>query len=345
MFDDAIAAAAATAPTIRAQVPLVPGLQLNIDGDYLAYYASGKEGTTPGEARLNAIGIIDAFRTRVGADNVVVHNTAKNSHKGERYLVATVKPYQAQRVGSQKPANQPYLQDWIQGYTGPTFLSKTWVGREADDGIGACALYATSQPLGYAAIATRDKDMRMLPGMHINWLEHQVTRVEPGAYDVIGEDGLQYGLKFFWLQMLMGDAADNIPGLERIRTDNPDKSFKGFKTIGEKGAAEVLKHCRSNEDAYYMVRHEYVRGYNTSTDFALDRFCEQAALLWMRCGNDAAVADFAHHAGPSRINQHFDQLMWDAVERLETRVTNARNQINELSDSDSSSSADGGAAE
>jgi len=341
MFEAAIAAIAEAASHKAEMVPMVPGLTVHIDGDYLAYYASGNDETEPGQARQNAINLVQTFMGRIGAENAIVHNTAKGCQKGERYLIATVKPYQGQRDSGRKPRNHAYLQDWLQSYEGELFRAKNWATREADDGMGACAHFAIGKAPGYAAIATADKDMRMLPGVHVNWRDPaKVTRVMPGDYDVRGEDGKQYGLKWFFLQMLMGDAADNCPGLEQYRHDNPDGSFHSFKKCGEKTAEKLLAHCADTRAACEEVIRLYCRGYNSSLETALDRFCEQAALMWMRLDNTASVADFAHHAGFSRINHCFDNAVWAAVERLETRVRIAREQINALCRQDDPRPAD-----
>lgn len=329
----AIAKAAQEAPSVAVPAPVVPGLGLHVDGDYLAYYASGNDETTPGEARLNALGIIEKFKSRSGADHVIMHNTAKGCHKGERYLIATVKPYQAQRADGRKPKNHAYLQDWLQTYEGRIFRAKNWTSREADDGIAACAHHAVGTAHGYIAIATADKDLRMLPGLHLTWKSPIETRVYPGDYDVLGADGKQYGLKWFFLQMLQGDTADNIPGLEKYQDRNPDGTHKSFKPMGEKTADKFLGDCTTVQAAYARVIDLYRRGYHGRPEgFAEDRFCEQAGLLWMRLDNAASVGDFARHAGKSRINHLFDEAMWAAVERMENRVKLARSAINELSD-------------
>jgi DNA polymerase-1 len=333
MFEAAINAAAEAAPHQTEPVALVPGLQLHVDGDYLAYYASGNEDTTPGEARLNAISLIEVFRAAVGAEAVVMHNTAKGCHKGERYLIATVKPYQAQRVDGRKPKNHGYLQNWLQGYEGPLFRAKNWTSREADDGIAACAHFAVGREPGYIAIATADKDMRMLPGLHLNWKTRQLTTVSPGAYDVMGEDDKQYGLKFFFQQMLMGDAADNCPGLEKYEVQHPDGSFKALKPCGEKTAIKLLEGCTNVQEALDVVLQLYRGGYHGQHDnVPYDRFVEQAGLLWMRCGLDASVTDFATHKGASAIP--YPTPILEAAKRLQERVTLARTAINALADSD-----------
>lgn len=329
LFEDAINAVAEANPMTVADVPMVPNLTVHVDGDYLAYYAAGNDDTTPGEARLNALNLLDYFRGRIGAERAVVHLTAPNSHKGERYLVATVKPYQGHRSGSRKPKNHGYLQDWLLGYTGDAFHSKVWATREADDGIGACSHYAVGTTPGYAGIATADKDMRMLPGVHINWRNGAVTRVNPGDYEVIGEDGKLYGTKWFLLQMLQGDTADHIPGLEQRKLLKPDGGFHRFEKVGEKTAEKILAGTSNLTEGVARVWQEYLNGYH-SEEFAADRFAEQASLLWMRCDNAASVIDFATHAGHSKLPLPNEVMR--AAERLAERVTNARQEINKFTD-------------
>jgi hypothetical protein len=300
-----------------------------VDGDYLAYYGAGNDDTDPGMAKVNALGYIEAFRAVVGADKIVVHMTSKGCNKGERFLAATVKPYQGQRDSGRKPKNHGYLQKFLMDYDGDVFQSKTWATREADDGIGACALYAVDKKPSYIAIATADKDLRMLPGKHIVWRTREVVTVPPGAYEVIGPGDKVYGLKWFWLQMLMGDGADNCPGLQWAFLPNAKGEAKLTK-IGEARAATLLADCADTDEAGRRVLDLYLNGYNSSPEFAMDRFVEQAALLWMRTDRTGSLTDFATHTGASRINGCFTQPVWDAVERLSERVEIARKQINSL---------------
>lgn len=333
-FANAIAQAAVEAPSIQAYPAKVPGLVCHIDGDYLAYYASGNDETEPGQARYNAMALIETFMGLTGASSAVVHNTASNCHKGERYLVATVKPYQGQRDGGRKPKNYPYLRELLLNYSGDVFTSKTWATREADDGFGACSYFAQGNPkqAGYAALATADKDMRMLPGLHVDWTKRCLTSVKPGEYCVIGPNEKIYGLKWFWLQMLMGDQADNCPGLEyTFLSTVPGKTPERMCKVGEKTALKILEGIDNGDDAYRCVRSHYRRGYaGRGVDFGDDRFVEQAALMWMRTGPKAEVLDFAQHKGPGGFSHLFDQDMWAACERLDKRVKARRAELDAL---------------
>src|SRR5690606_34571648 len=102
---------------------------------------------------------------------------------------------------SRKPKNWAYLRDWMQSYHGDLYTVKTWGTREADDGI---AYHATVLGVDKSVIASNDKDLRMIPGWHIDWTSYEMTRLDT-EFSVLGENAKQYGHKWFWLQCLMGD--------------------------------------------------------------------------------------------------------------------------------------------
>lgn len=321
-FEEAIRIAATETPQVTTTLPQVAGLALHLDGDYLAYYASGNDETVPGQARQNALDLIESFRSRVGAETVIVHNTSDGSTKGERFLAAKVKPYQGHRSSSRKPKNHAYLRDYLLNYVGAAFTSTNWADREADDAIGLGAMTAIGGTPGYAAIATKDKDMRMLPGHHINWTSRDVVIVPPGAFEVIGSDNKLYGLKWFWQQMLEGDSADNCPGLEYYV--NPKGTLA---KLGPKTAEKLLAGTTTSDEAAAIVIDLYKGAYQ---DTWAERFVEQASLLWMRVSPTGEVDDFATHNGHSRINTAFDDEILDAAAALKDRVALARQTLNEL---------------
>ncbi|ALF01658.1 5'-3' exonuclease [Caulobacter phage Percy] len=319
----------------------VPGLVLHVDGDYLAYYGSGKDTKPQDEAWADTLKLVEIFRLRTGSEKVVMHNTGDTSDKGGRFHVGTVKPYQGQRDPGRKPANYRYIRTKLLTDGAGPWQTKTWQTREADDGIGACALYATTQPVGYCAIATADKDMRMLPGLHIDWVKPDIplTRVLPGQFDVLGANFKQYGLKWFWLQMLMGDTADNCPGLPQYRYIDPKKGDVKFAKVGEKTAEKLLEDCKTSQEAYLMVSTLYQEAYtpvNDEGDFVkghtewADRFVEQAALLWMRTDATATLLDFLNHAGASKLCDAWHPDIRVAAARLLKRVTTAREKVEAL---------------
>ena len=87
-------------------------------------------------------------------------------------------------------------------------------GQEADDDIGIIA----HREQGEAIIVSLDKDLLQIPSYNYNFVKKKVTRVT--------RDSAQ---KFFYKQLLMGDAADNIPGVDKIGDVKSDKILDGLE--------------------------------------------------------------------------------------------------------------------
>lgn len=283
---DAVAAAAAAAPQNEpeARPDVVSGRTLLVDGDYLAYYAAGNDETSPGRARQNALEKIEAFKVLSGSDKVVIHLTDQSSNKGGRYEVATVKPYQGQRNSGRKPKNWRSLRDWLETYSGSAFKVKTWTDREADDGM---AYHARVLGVQLAVVATADKDMRMFPGIHIDWHSYDLTVLDHRDFRLVGGNGKLYGKAWFWQQVLQGDTADNIPGLEGFIKPN-GKVGK----IGEKTAEGFLAGADDVYKALDVVVPLYQGYYQESW---AERLAEQAILLWMRDDMKADIQNWLDH--------------------------------------------------
>lgn len=260
-------------PAIEPQgVPVVPGRRIHIDGDMLAYQCGGNDDTDVATSRRILKSKIDLFKEASGAEGVLLHLTASGSTKGHRAVIAYTKPYQGQRKGH-RPKNWQYLRDYmIEGLAGPV---KQWFDREADDGFG---FISENCPLD--VIATRDKDMRMLPGWHLNWDTYELVKVGADQF-ALEAGGKLYGHKWFWTQMLWGDAADNIPGLPK----HPDFP----RGVGEVAAGKILAFAHDDESAAHAVAQAYKAYWG---DEWADRYVEQASLLWIRRTNQAPINEW-----------------------------------------------------
>lgn len=162
-----------------------------------------------------------------------------------RHEVATVKPYKGTRKGS-----KPLHYDNLTAYMLNCHDCVVAEGCEADD------LLAMSQT-DDTIICTRDKDLRMVPGMHYGWLCGKQPQYGPRK--VSDEEGA----KFFCTQLLTGDTVDNIPGLPRV---------------GPVKAAAILEGCNGMEECLKAVREAYRAFYG---DEWAERMSEQGKLLWM----------------------------------------------------------------
>lgn len=298
--------AAAQASAVR---PVYPGRVVHVDGDYLAYFCAGGDDMPAGTARQVAKDRIARMVEVCGADGAMMHLTDESSDKGKRYAIASVKPYQGNRSGKGKPKNWQAVRDYL--LRGSDFHVALYFDREADDGIALASARAVARgDHTLCAISTRDKDMRMLPGLHLDWQSFEQLEVAPGQYVVIGDNGLVYGEKWFWLQMLQGDTTDNIPGLEWYSSGTVQKK------VGDKTAEKLLAGCTSSTEAATVVMNLYRGAYH---DTWADRFVEQAALLWLRRDTPASLRDFycalSPHVWPAEIDT--------ALDRLENRVYHA----------------------
>lgn len=301
--------------------PPVKGRVLVLDGDYLAYYAAGNDDTEPGLARRNALDKIEAFRALSGAERVVIHLTASGASKGDRFIAATVKPYQGQRDKGRKPKNWHALRAWLETYQGPVFKTKVWYDREADDGM---AYHAAVLGWMLAVIASADKDMRMYPGIHVDWQTYAITHSQPGCFRTENEiTGKLFGHAWFWQQMLQGDTADHIPGLPKYRKPNGTLGL-----LGEKTAAKLLADATNDAEALDVVAELY-RGYwgeDKEYDWA-DALAEQATLLWMREDKHAKSDDWLRTVDPNHM--HHSSLR-RAADTLNERIDEAYRLVQEI---------------
>ena len=210
--------------------PVVPGRTVHIDADFLAYQCTaektdGTEDKTYEDMQHNAEVAVGTLRGLAGAEHVHLHLTPSTSNKGGRYDLACIKEYQGNRVDKPKPRYLGIMREW---------LAKRYQGTlhqfcEADDGMSAAQYKAIAAgETNLSIIASKDKDLLMVPGLHLDWDTGQITATEPdddfGHVELVERttpSGVTkklkgIGHKFFWAQMLIGDTADNISGLPAV---------------------------------------------------------------------------------------------------------------------------------
>ena len=180
-----------------------------------------------------------------------------------RIEVAKSKPYKGQRK-----QEKPFHRDNIRAYMLDNYDVRVANGMEADDLL---AIEQTQAPPLTTIICTRDKDLRMVEGMHFGWPCGKQLQYGPKRVDKIGE--LHYdegknkltgeGSKFFYAQVLCGDAVDNYGGLPRC---------------GPARAAKLLEGKSSEADLFEAVSGAYRDKYGDGWE---DYFFEQADLAWM----------------------------------------------------------------
>lgn len=204
----------------------VQGRVVHIDADFMAYQvaAESKEELSGEKPRKslddmfhNARVAAEHIMRLAGATSYVCHTTPSGSDKGGRPSQAVQQEYQANRAGREKPE---FLDD-VRRFIGRELNGRPHLDQEADDGM-AQALYE-AEDRNLVVIASKDKDLRMVPGLHLDTWTGEIHDAEPDSYGSIWIDDSKSAKKlvglgpaFFWAQVLMGDSADHIKGLPAI---------------------------------------------------------------------------------------------------------------------------------
>jgi len=205
---------------------MVAGRVAHIDADFMAYQAAADrkdelDGTKPRktipEKCDRASRGLDHLKRCCGAERYIAHITPSGSDKGGRNAFAVTLPYQGNRADRDRPEHL----DQVRAYIG-TLPSMVHLDQEADDGMAQAnyqAIAAGTQHL--SVIVSKDKDLRMVPGLH--WDFDTETVITAPKFGKIWIDDSKssktlkgWGTKFFWAQLLMGDVADNIKGLPAV---------------------------------------------------------------------------------------------------------------------------------
>lgn len=264
----AIAKAAAAAPQFDG-LATVPGRVLLVDGDALCYTCAGRDDTDPAQARTNVRDRIERALRASGSERAIVLVTARGSHKGHRYAVARVKPYQGQRSSGRRPKNWEYLRGLVESGVPGHDTDVTHIA-EADD-----LFRKYGHQLGWANVVhhTQDKDMRQIPGWHLTWDDFYMVHAPLGTWALTAHDKV-YGRKWFWLQMLHGDTADNIPGLPKMTKPDGRQALCGPAT-----AEKLLEGCDDEAAAKAVVVNQYREYYGERWP---ENLLEQGILLWLR---------------------------------------------------------------
>lgn len=278
-----LSALGARAEGVDPTIPTKAGRTLHFDGDYAAYYFSGNDDTPILEAQRNLERFVESKARVTGSSRITVHLTADWSDKGHRFKLATVKPYQGQRDSGRRPKNWAALRNYLERAFPSTRL---WGDREADDGVAAASF---ADGWENTAILTRDKDFRMIPGIHVGWMHERIVHLpdgKPWETSILAtwdnDESAWFGRQWFLLQLLQGDTADNIPGLPKVPLGKGGKPVACGPVAAEKWLATA------SSDPVDAVVLGYQAHYKEKWAEAL---AEQASLLWMR-GFSKDPADF-----------------------------------------------------
>ncbi len=193
-----------------------------------------------------------------------------------RIKEATILPYKGQRQ-SPKPHWHAKIKEYL-------LTTKNWdtvlcEGMEADDML---SIMQTKDTI----LASRDKDLDMVPGTHYSWGTSQSK--EKGVYEVTEEEGIWW----FFRQLLTGDMTDNIKGLYRIGPSHAKKALDGLS-----GALKL----------YTVAQKMYEDRFGSYWKMFLH---ENARLLWMKRTEDDDVRVWLEELEDERQRDQGDRQLY-----------------------------------
>lgn len=259
---------------------------LILDADGEAYRAAATARTLPTALRRFCTAVLE-WQFLTNCNEVRLHLTAEGGFKGGRSLYPSFRPYQGNRTGKSKPALLEPLRALLGSPRAVDMgMPEEWFCKahdywEADDACTMDSYYYKDDGL----VVSPDKDLRMT--VHPYW------EARKGASSVLSDDWgylemhddctypIGHGLSYFWLQLLMGDTADNIRGLDKMDGRNVGQAramqFLEGKSCQNEVANEILwcfaaieQDPLAEAELLWMRRHEYDSAYEYLSSLELD---------------------------------------------------------------------------
>lgn len=170
--------------------------------------------------------------------------------------------YKSNRSGKRKPMLLPVLRELALAEF-KTFLRPSL---EGDDCLGILATHPKLIP-GEKVVATKDKDLKTIPGTHYNWGKPVL-----GLFEVSPEEADAFHLR----QALAGDATDGYPGCPGIGMDTAQDRLKDgvawesypheFKSGPRKGTVETRWRKIEATSPWHTVVSHYEKAGLTEAD-------------------------------------------------------------------------------
>lgn len=209
---------------------------------------------------------LETILSEVGTSEYILYLTSPDK-SNFRFEVATTEGPHG-RGYKEGRGDKPIYYPQVRRYFEQDPNSEVVFGMEADD---ALAIYQHNND--NTIICTQDKDLRMVPGEHYNFVDKIFfTSTNPGRvwFELsTASSGKEkktikgLGVCWFYAQMLLGDRGDNIPGVHMY---------------GPMKVEKLLQNVTEESQMIDIVWNIYYSKYKNN---AKDRFLEVADLLWM----------------------------------------------------------------
>lgn len=264
---------------------------VHIDGDILLYsvgFASEDDPIAFGCHSLKQM--INRIKNETMCEEYIVHLSGLENFRDK---IGTIQKYKGNRKDVTKPKNFEELKAYLLD-NHPCCLA---MDKEADDTMGEMAV------LDVDVIASIDKDMDNIPGHHYNWRRGE-------CYTVSQEEADEH----FILQLLTGDATDNIPGLYKITGTKATKKIKQ-EVLEEEG---FLNRFDKVLGIYYreLCRKNEVIASSIQRDEAINIVMEIAQLLWIQRPGFLSVVDYIEHLEELNAEKEEAETLEDIPERI-----------------------------
>ena len=194
-----------------------------IDGDLICYRCAAVcENNDAGLAVWQAEELVNRIRSDVASTDYKIYLSGDNNFRYNIYP-----EYKANRRDKPKPKHLEAIREHIL-VNHPSDVAD---GIEADDSIGIESRNHLESRSGI--ICSIDKDFYQLAGLHYHFVRREIREI-----------GELEGWRNFYLQLLIGDPADNIPGCPGI---------------GKAKAPRLLTEGLSLEDMYHVALAAYAK--------------------------------------------------------------------------------------
>ena len=235
-------------------------MQALIDGDIVVYSNAASAELDPVEVAYMRIDqMMHSILDTTGSDTFRVFLSGSNNFRHEIYP-----EYKANR----KDMVDPRWRSACKEYLVREWAAEVTDGYEADDALGINQDKAGHTNKWHEGeystiIATVDKDLDMIPGMHYSWpIVRKGNVVREGRIYEVSEIE---GLRSFYRSLLVGDRTDNIFGVDGIgkvkaaqMIDNLETEEEMFERVAELYQGDMDR-LRINGDCLWIQRQEHQR--------------------------------------------------------------------------------------
>lgn len=215
--------------------------------------------TAPDQVKFTARELVGSILKNIGSDDYIIFL----KHPGTKTFRHQIDPsYKTSRLNYPRPVLEQQAREYLVDNYNVQFVS----GIEVDDMLGIEQDKVNNSTI----IASIDKDLWQVPGMHYNINTREIGySYDPGylCYHPKNSSTLYgRGKLWFWAQMLLGDSTDDIKGLNKY----------GSKDYSNKKVFQLLTSSLDNVEDLVYTQYQKVLKDRADEIFKLNK-----QLLWI----------------------------------------------------------------